>query len=70
MPAVARYESLYAATIRETAASLGFIGTDPRHVEAFMRIAHSTLDGLSASQFRAEVWTACECVKAAGSFGL
>ena len=27
--------------------------TDPRHVEAWMRVAHPTLDGLSRSEFLA-----------------
>ena len=52
---------------------------DPRHVEAFMRSEHPTLDGLSPTRFRSEVRMACACVdeggaefaeKVARSFGL
>lgn len=39
---------------------------DPRHVEAYMRSEHSTLDGLSPSQFRTEVTMACECIRVGG----
>jgi hypothetical protein len=69
MPAVARRESFYAPRIRETAARLGFIGTDPRHIEAYMRLEHSTLDGLAEWQFNAEVETACACVAVDGTEG-
>lgn len=52
---------------------------DPRYVEAWMRVEHSTLDGLSPSDFRGEVAIAVQCVYSAskadneaiaGSFGL
>jgi hypothetical protein len=52
---------------------------DPRHIEAFMRSEHSTLDGLSPSRFRSEVRMAAACIdeggvelaeKIARSFGL
>jgi hypothetical protein len=33
-------------------------GVDPRHVEAWMRIEHPTLDGLSEAQFSAEMYAA------------
>jgi hypothetical protein len=39
---------------------------DPRHVEAYMRVAHSTLDVLSPSGFRAEVKLACACIDEGG----
>jgi len=42
-------------------------GYDPRHVEAYMRVAHSTLDGLSLSMFRDEVAIACRCVDEGGT---
>jgi hypothetical protein len=32
--------------------------TDPRHVEAWMRLAHPTLDGLSRSEFLAAMYAA------------
>jgi hypothetical protein len=55
-------KSGYADVIRETAARLGYIGTDPRHIEAYMRLEHSTLDGLAKWQFDAEVRMSCECL--------
>lgn len=39
---------------------------DPRHIEAFMRLEHSTLDGLSEEQFSEEVLFSAECVRTAG----
>lgn len=57
-----RRESSYAKHIREEAAAIGKIGYDPRHIEAWMRIEHGTLDALSKSQFRSEVRIACECI--------
>ncbi len=39
---------------------------DPRHIEAFMRSEHPTLDGLSPSRFRAEVKMAMACVDEGG----
>ncbi|HPD73319.1 MAG TPA: hypothetical protein PLL30_16230 [Candidatus Krumholzibacteria bacterium] len=70
----------YQQAIREEMAAMGRIGAaDPRHVEAWMRLEHSTLDGLSRSRFTAEVKTALDCIAAvptseseslAKSFGL
>lgn len=55
--------SYYAAPIRETMAKLGFVGAaDPRHVEAWMRLEHPTLDALSAAQFEHEVGIALLCI--------
>ncbi len=72
--------SYYAQTIRETLARIGRIGAaDPRHLEAWMRLEHSTLDGLSPAQFTSEVAIALQCIEAgpladsealAQSFGL
>ena len=59
-------KSPYYDIIREQIAKQGAIGTDPRHVEAYMRLGHSTLDGLSASQFRNEVEGCIGCVHADG----
>jgi hypothetical protein len=57
--------SFYEQIIRETLAKIGRVGAaDARHVEAWMRIEHSTLDCLSADQFRAEVKIALECIEA------
>ncbi len=47
--------SYYQERIRETAARLGRIGVNTRHVEAWMRSEHSTLDHLTPSQWRKEV---------------
>ena len=69
----------YADMIREDNAKAGFIAHyDPRHVEAFMRLEHGTLDGLSPAKFAAEVAVARECIdldpvmaeEMARSFGL
>ena len=56
----------YQQTIRETAARLGLVGVNPRHVEAWMRLEHPTLDGLSRSRFRDEVEVAIACIDRAG----
>jgi hypothetical protein len=57
---------MYRDSIRQDAAALGYVGADPRHIEAWMRLEHPTLDALSREQFRAEVATAIECIAAAG----
>ncbi len=60
--------SAYQQLIRETMARLGRIGAaDPRHVEGYMRLEHSTLDGLSPRQFDDEVEIGIECVRADGT---
>ena len=51
--------SFYTQQIREAAPN-----ANPRHIEAWMRLEHGCLDGLSASQFRAEVKIALECIAA------
>lgn len=40
-------------------------GIDPRHVEAWMRLKFSTLDGLGAADFRQEVREALQVMSAA-----
>ncbi len=60
--------SHYQQTIRETMARLGRVGAaDPRHIEAYMRLEHSTLDGLSPRQFDDEVEIGIACVEADGT---
>jgi len=60
--------SYYEQAIRETMASLGRVGAaDPRWVEGWMRLEHSTLDGLSRSRFTDEVKTALGCIASAGT---
>lgn len=39
---------------------------DPRHIEAYIRVEHGTLDRLSPSAFRLEVLVAIECVAEGG----
>ncbi len=57
--------SCYQQKIRETMAAAGRIGAaDPRHVEAWMRLEHGCIDGLSRSQFTQEVKIALECIAA------
>ena len=58
---------MYQQTIREILAKTGNIGYDPRHIEAYMRLEHSTLDGLSKWQFDQEVLLCVECIKADGT---
>lgn len=41
-------------------------GYDPRHIEAFMRIEHGTLDHLTPARFAADVRIACACVDDGG----
>jgi hypothetical protein len=42
-------------------------GLDPRQVEAWMRLEHSTLDGLAPERFTSEVRVALACIAEAGS---
>ena len=58
---------MYQRTIRETAARLGRVGVDPRHVEAWMRVEHPTLDGLDRRRFDTEVEIAVACIDHAGA---
>ena len=47
---------MYQRMIREELARKGYVGQyDPRHIEAYMRIEHPTLDGLSKASFRKEI---------------
>lgn len=39
---------------------------DPRHVEAYMRLEHGTLDAMSLSQFEREVKVACRLIRIEG----
>lgn len=40
---------------------------DPRHIEAYMRLGHATLGGLTASRFKAEIKLCMACVDEAGN---
>ncbi len=56
----------YSQMIREAMARTGHVGAaDPRHIEAWMRLEHGCLDGLSRQQFNDEVTVALQCVAAA-----
>lgn len=56
----------YQAMITMVAESMGRSDVDPRHIEGYMRVEHSTLDGLSSKQFRREVEIGIACVDADG----
>lgn len=58
--------SPYAGLIREILAAHGTVEHDPRHVEAYMRLEHSTLDHLPRERFGAEVRIAVACIRHAG----
>ncbi len=51
--------SLYQNTIKELLNGRAY---DPRHIEAFMRLQHDTLDHLSREQMAAEVNICVACV--------
>ena len=56
---------MYQEMIREGLAKMGFIGKyNPRHIEGYMRLEHSTLDGLSDQQFNNEIKISAECIDA------
>ncbi|MBK9304492.1 MAG: hypothetical protein IPM94_11535 [bacterium] len=58
----------YQQLIREILAHAGRIGTaDPRHIEAWMRVEHPTLDALSQVQFVAEVGVALQGIAVAST---
>lgn len=42
------------------------IGVDPRHVEGYIRLQHSTLSHLSWPEIRRECRVAVECIKVGG----
>lgn len=42
-------------------------GLDPRHVEAYIRLEHATLDSLTAAQFAQEIVIGAECVRSSGT---
>lgn len=57
---------MYQQMIREEIARQGHIGADPRHVEAYMRLGYSTLDGMSRQQFAREVRIGVVCAREDG----
>jgi len=70
---------MYKKMIAEYLSQTGRTGYDPRHIEAFMRLGHQTLDGLSRKQFEREIEIGIACIdhggkqeaeRCAWSFGL
>ena len=59
--------SAYHPLIREASGRRGRPDADPRHVEAWMRLEHPTLDALSPVAFELEVGVALACIDAAGA---
>jgi hypothetical protein len=73
------HQGVYAAMIREYLARAGREEIDSRHVEAYIRLEHGTLDHLSAARFEGEVLVAIRGIDEegtaaaealAGSYGL
>lgn len=67
----------YQEIIRETAAQLGHLGIDPRHVMAWLLLEHGTLDHLGhddfargVTTFAASGMTPAEADELAQSFGI
>lgn len=57
---------MYQQIIREELARQGHIGTDPRHIEGFMRLQYGCLDHLTRQDFRNEVKIGVDCIMAGG----
>jgi len=55
----------YQQTIKNFLDNIG-LDADPRHIEGYMRLQHSTLDGLSFKQFCNEIMIGYECIKVDG----
>ncbi len=58
--------SMYKESIQRILHAARHAEIDPRHIEGYMRLEHSTLDGLSAGQFKKEVMISISCVKEGG----
>ena len=58
--------SMYQKSIEKILEESKHIEIDPRHIEGYMRLEHSTLDGLSPAKFRKEVLIGIACVKNGG----
>lgn len=56
----------YTAVIRQELENLGAADVDPRHVEAYIRLEHPTLDHLTPFQFAGQTCVALECVRICG----
>lgn len=64
-PQFPAHRSFYAEPIATAMRTMG-LAADPRHVEAYMRLEHGTLDALSPSRFALEVTLACSCIQMGG----
>lgn len=49
------HRSFYTDTLRELIARAGYLGTDPRHIEGYLRLEFGTLDALSREQITAQL---------------
>jgi len=58
--------SMYGKLINSELFKMNKLKYDPRHIEAYMRLEHSTLDGLSKKSFLYEIGIAIECINADG----
>lgn len=58
--------SLYADSIQEILDEMGR-EADPRHIEAYIRLEHSTMDHLSAQRLRLETQVALGCIDLEGT---
>lgn len=58
--------SPYQTRMKEIAAGLNHSNTDPRHIEAWIRLDRDCLDSLSAGQFTRQVKIALLCIVATG----
>jgi hypothetical protein len=54
-------ERFYTALCRELQPAF-----DPRHIEAYIRLEHSTLDHLSREEFTFQAAIAAECIRTVG----
>lgn len=59
--------SPHASFIVERLNILGLGRENPRHVEAWLRVAHPTLDALSLEEFDGEILLAAATIREAGS---
>ena len=54
----------YQQSIKKELSELGREEIDSRHIEAYMRLEHGTLDALSKKQFEEEIFICAACVDA------
>ena len=59
-------KNIYSDYIMKECARRGYPDIDPRHVEAFIRVARPTFNGLSDEEFKFEIEIGIGCVLEAG----